>query len=188
MGGRLRKVPRTVVTLIASLAMAASAAAQQTSVEDAYRWSGEVWRGYASIATCIKGRDAYQLGPYIFACTGYDYLYHYGNVVLSAAHYVTGGRTFMVGKLCLERKDNCLQGEVYLASAVSSPREVTRECRDARQEAKQSAARLSRDASDLQECLRTSGLKDDCESQVSEVQSGHSRHARNIREVKNACE
>lgn len=156
-----------------------------SSQDPGYR---QLWSGYTSIKTCVKGRDVYQLGPHMFACSGYDYPYHYGDVVLLATVLTYGGQKVVVGRLCLEGADTCLDGEIYLASNFQSPNELTDACRDARQQVDQSKMQLERSARDLQNCARNSGYDDDCSSSFRSVESDHSEYENDVQRAQSECQ
>jgi hypothetical protein len=172
----------TVAQLTLTLALSTKPSLSQ---EFGYR---ELWSGYAAITTCRKGQDAYTLGPYVFVCSGYDYPYHYGEVVLSGAAYTVGGRTLVSGRLCLVGSGTCLDGEMHATAGLRSAREVTRDCRDARQQVEQSASRLDQSASWLQSCLRRGGFDDDCSSSFRTLVSEHDNHERHVRAARDACQ
>jgi len=148
----------------------------------------ELWSGYAAITTCRSGQDAYQLGRYVFVCSGYDYPYHYGDVVLLATLHNVNGRSLIFGRLCLVGAETCLDGEVHAASSVSSPKELTRACRDARDELRQSAERLASSISGLQGCLRRDGFYEDCRSSADDIASRYDTYERIGREIRDSCE
>ena len=156
-----------------------------SSQDPGYR---QLWSGYTSIRTCVKGKDVYQLGPYIFACSGYDYSYHYGNVVLLGTALTYGGRSIVIGQLCLEGTDTCLDGEIYLASNFQSANELTDACQDARQQVDQSKRQLEYSTDALQSCLRNSGYDDDCGSKFRSLKSDFSTHESNVQRAQSECQ
>ncbi len=148
----------------------------------------QLWSGYATITTCVKGKDVYRLGPYIFACSGYDYSYHYGDVVLLGTALNYGGRSIIIGRLCLEGANTCLDGEIYMASNFQSANELTDACQNARQEVDQSKRQLEYSADALQSCLRNSGYDDDCGSKFRSLNSDFSTHESNIQRAQSECQ
>lgn len=147
----------------------------------------QLWSGYAAITTCVKGKNAYRLGPYIFACSGYDYPYHYGNVVLMGTVLTYAGRSIVIGRLCLEGADTCLDGEIYLASSFQSAKEVTDACKAARQQVDRSKRQLEYSTDDLQTCLRNSGYDDDCGSKFRSLKSDFDTHEGNVQRAQSEC-
>lgn len=156
-----------------------------SSQDPGYR---QLWSGYTSIRTCVKGRDVYQLGPYMFSCSGYDYPYHYGDVVLLATVLTYGGQQVVVGRLCLEGVDTCLDGEIYLASNFQSANELTDACQDTRQQVDQSKRQLEYSTDALQRCLRNSGYDDDCGSKFRSLKSDFSTHESNVQRAQSECQ
>lgn len=147
----------------------------------------EIWSGYAAITTCRDGQDAYQFGPYVFVCSGYDYPYHYGDVALLAAAYSADGLTLVFGRLCLSGTDVCLNGQVHVATGLRSAREATRDCRDARDRVEQSANHLQQQTARFQRCLQSSGYDDDCGSSFRGIKSDFSAHESYVSDAQDAC-
>lgn len=178
-----RAAQAAAVAALSTIGLLSPSAA--SSQDPGYR---QLWAGYISISSCVKGRDVYQLGPYMFACSGHDYTYHYGNVVLLAMVLSYGGQQVVLGRLCLEGADTCLEGEIYLASNFRSPNELADACRDARLQVDQSKMQLERSARDLQSCARNAGYDDDCGSSFRSLESDHSDYENDVQRAKSECE
>lgn len=146
-----------------------------------------IWSGYAAVTTCVSGKDAYALGPYVFTCSGYDYPYHYGDVVLLATTITYGGRSMALGRLCLEGVEACLEGQIYIGAGAQSAEEFTEDCRSARESVDQSRSNLDSAASSLQQCLRRNEYDDDCGSKFRNLKSEFSTHENNVSQAQNDC-
>lgn len=106
---------RTLSIALAFLAVPAVASAAETEETLARQGYQVVWSGYAPITTCVHDQDAYPLGPYIFACDKftYEYPYHYGTVRLAARQFELEGRQIWRHFMCLDGKNECLEGTIY---------------------------------------------------------------------------
>lgn len=75
-----------------------------------------IWKGYASVPTCIHGQDSYELGPFLFVCNQYtyEYPYYYGDVTLVSMANKAQGRALFLSYLCLgeTEAEDCIQGSV----------------------------------------------------------------------------
>jgi hypothetical protein len=66
--------------------------------------------GYLSFDFC-EWDKVHKVGPYIFVCRTYDYVYHYGKAEILAKLFVSGERQSLMTYLCLG-EEKCLQGEL----------------------------------------------------------------------------
>lgn len=74
-----------------------------------------VWKGKASIPSCVHERDVYLLGEYIFVCDkgSYDYPHHYGEASIVARNFDEDGSEIVRSFVCMEGQEHCVEGTVY---------------------------------------------------------------------------
>jgi hypothetical protein len=75
-----------------------------------------IWEGYSKIETCVHDNDSFKIGRYIFVCDKftYAYPYHYGNSILLIKKFQLDGGNLLSTYVCMEGKDECLEGTIYL--------------------------------------------------------------------------
>ena len=111
------KAIKSAVIVALSLLSVAQSARGDSFPELSGKGYQTIWKGYASILTCVQGRDSYVLGPFLFVCDQYtyEYPYYYGDVTLVSLAIKAQGRTLSLSYLCLgeTEAEDCIQGSVY---------------------------------------------------------------------------
>ena len=73
-----------------------------------------LYEGYEAVKKCTPEEAPMQMGRYLVKCDGYEYPYHYGDVILFWKLLSYEGRVYKLYKLCLgEGDDECMDVEVY---------------------------------------------------------------------------
>jgi hypothetical protein len=68
--------------------------------------------GYAEIEECTPDKLV-TIGDLIFVCSGYHYVYHYGEAVIVGKSFAHGGKNFTAMLLCLPDEEECFAGQAY---------------------------------------------------------------------------
>ena len=116
-GGLAAKEKKMKATLLGSLVLLSAYAipAHAESEVDLWRQGySAVWEsGAESIPDgCDYDKVIKLSGGYYFECSGYQYVYHYGEVRLMSKSFSYQGRTIESTYLCMEGEDECLEGRL----------------------------------------------------------------------------
>ena len=73
-----------------------------------------LYEGYESVEECTPDEEPMRMGMYLVKCDGYEYPYHYGDVILFGKSFLYEGNILNWYKLCLvEDDDYCIDVDVY---------------------------------------------------------------------------
>ena len=73
-----------------------------------------LYEGYESVEECTPDEEPMRMGRYLVKCDGYEYPYHYGDVILFGRQITYEGNTLTLFRLCLgESDDDCMNVDVY---------------------------------------------------------------------------
>lgn len=103
---------RVIALAVFSLVCAFPAAAETPS--DLWEQGYNVtWKSsYESVEECTPEDAVVLSDEIIFICDGYEYVYHYGKVLIASKTFTYQGRSFTSSYLCMEDEDECLEGKV----------------------------------------------------------------------------
>ena len=73
-----------------------------------------LYEGYEDVEECTPDEEPMQMGMFLVKCDGYEYPYHYGDVILFGRSFTYEGNVLYAFKLCLgEDDDDCMDVDVY---------------------------------------------------------------------------